>query len=464
MKRASSMFLLAVTTALVAFSFVATSAADEAKIKGRYKIHQLKGNPVEGDVTEQADGSYLVENVSGRKGITITVPRANVRRLEALDEVGSAAPGASESSPGGAKRTLGRRRTIELTEIEDVLAGIAATVDPNEIGVSREDLVAPLPKNEERVREMHRMANSDKEWVTDHFVMVYTGPESQARALGARLERVWDWNVKFITMLRLPAKRPDHKLEVYFFHKYKDIESYYLAQFGQDFQMGVLGFFEPDINRSHFFDLESWPPILARRERSKSATGLAAQREKNEVNRWVDYQNIEVLQHEAGHHIHFNIGLFPRNGLSRESSIPRWLVEGTTMLFEFPMNSTGAAIGTINHNRLFQVRELFKQRKWSAQEWKMFLIDNMVFLQGGGAYYPVAWSMVNFLWHEHREAYGNYLRAVFDRPPDFRMTMSEFEKEFEDYFGHIDDKWIERFYKYLDSLRLNPLLLPPEKF
>lgn len=460
MRRATGLFLILTATAVAILPVVASSAAAENRIKGRYRIHLYQGNPIEGDVTEQPNGSYLVENVGGRKGITMTIERSRVRRVEPLEELKPAEVG-GDSSAAGPKRSPGRRRAIADTEIEELLDGIKVEIDPETLGVKSDDLMAPLPKNEESVREMHKMANSDKEWVTDHFVMVYTGPDKKARELGTTLENVWRWNVKFITMLKLPAKRPEHKLEVYFFHKYSEIESYCNA-LGDPMRMGVLGFYRPDINRSHFFDMEDWPPIQNFKRRFESAKGLEATKARNTIARWVAHQNIETLQHEAGHHIHFNIGLFPANGLKRESSIPVWLVEGTTMLFEFPLTTAGGGIGTINHNRLDQVRKLFSQQKWGAQEWKLFIIDNNIFYSGGGTYYPVAWAMVNYLWHEHREEYAKWLRAVFGREPDFRMSMSEREAEFEQFFGHVDDKWIERFYKYLDSLRLNPLLLPPQ--
>lgn len=441
----------------VLLALAATATADEP-IKGKYRIFLVRGTVIEGDVTEQPDGSYVVENVGGRKGITMTVRRNQVARVEAVVEPGPKSGESLAPQPGSA-----RRRAIMDEEIEEILSGISADVDQEAIGVDIADLEAPLPLNDESVREMKRMAGSEKTWVTPHFVMVYTGPDGPARELGARLEAVWRWNVKFIKLLQLPARRPDYKLEIYFFSQYKEFASYAL-NLGTDVSGGVLGFYRPDIHRSHFFDMETWPPVADRLDRVKntSAPGSDGRRVRNMVTRWVDFMNVGVVQHEAGHHIHFSIGLFPRNGLERESSIPIWLVEGTTMLFEFPPSLAGGGIGAINHDRLNQVRQMLRGRRWSAQEWKLFMIDNANWR--GGASYPPAWSMVNFLWHRHRDNYAKYLRAVFGREPDFRMTMTEREAELEQFFGRIDDDWIKQFYEYLDELQLKRSLLPPDFF
>lgn len=445
---------------LAAGVLVATSAGDETKIKGRYRIYLLNGNSLEGDVTQLADGSYQVENVNGKKGVTATVRRNQVARVVPIEEE-KAEPAPAPDAPGGSlKHAPGRRRPIADTEIQEILEGVKAEVDPEALGVKIADLSAPLPKDDDSAKDMHRLANSDKEWITDHFLMVYTGPDKEARSLGSRLESVWRWNVKFIQMLQLPARRPEHKLEVFFFDKYEDFRSYSLAQ-GDDVSGGVLGYYRPDWNRSHFFNMETYPYVVARLEALKGQRGPEVARVRANVQGWIDYENVSVIQHEAGHHIHFNIGLFPRATLSSDNPCPRWLVEGTTMLFEFPQNVAGAGIGTINHGRLSEIKEMIKGQKPGTQWWKNFIINDGVFFSMGGAGYPPAWSLVNYLWHEHRDGYAKYLHRMFGREPDFRMSQGEKLTEFEDCFGTLDDKWIERFHKYLDNLRVDTRFIPP---
>jgi len=94
--------------------------------------------------------------------------------------------------------------------------------------VKLEDLEAPLTLDVESVKDMFAKAGltwkegvpPDKQenlLIKPHFVMVYTSPAKAARQLGARLESVWTWNVRFLRMLRIPARRPPSKLEIFYF-------------------------------------------------------------------------------------------------------------------------------------------------------------------------------------------------------------------------------------------------------
>jgi hypothetical protein len=400
-----------------------------------------------------------VENANGRKGVTVTVRKNSVDRILPIEEAKPADPGKDSAAP---RANSARRRAIQDEEIEEILAGVQAEVEPEEVGAKSDDMMAPLPEDEKSVAEMLRLAGTDKKMTTDHFVMVYTGPDGPARELLSRLEAVWRWNVRFIDMLDLPARRPEHKLEVYFFSKYEEFLSHARTAYGES-AGGALGYYKPDTNRSHFFDMITYPTAVRRIALTTGRTAREARTVRNTVQRWVDYHNIEVIQHEAGHHIHFNIGLFPRDGLRRDSSIPVWLVEGTTMLFEFPPNESGAGIGTINHKRLDEFRRVTAGMRMGANEWKRFIIDNNLWYGNAfGFSYPVGWALVNFLWKEHRDGFAPFMRDVFGREPDFRMTETEREAEFEKYFGRVDDEWVKRFRKFAESLQFKPSRLPPE--
>lgn len=453
------------SVAAILLAVLSAAQSSDGLLQGRYRIILMNGNTVEGDVTQRPDGSYLVENANGRKGITVTVRKAEVRQVVPIEEAKGADPAARPGMSMGV--TSARRRAIQDSEIEEILLGIKANVDPEAIGVKREDMMAPLPLDEASVAEMVRLAGSDKKLVTDHFVMVYTGPDKAARALLTRLEAVWRWNVRFIEMNQLPARRPEHKLEIYFFHTFDEFVAHAKTAYGTDVSGGVLGYYRPDSNRSHFFEMATFPPVARRLEQAaqKGVPARDGRQLRNTVNRWVEYQNIEVIQHEAGHHIHFNIGLFPMNGLERESGIPRWLVEGTTMLFEFPPNESGAGIGTINHKRLYEFRNQTSGMRMGANEWKRFIIDDTIwFTNAYGFSYPIGWALVQYLWKEHREDYSRYMREVFGREPDFRMTETEREAEFEKFFGRVDDAWVKKFRAFVERLRFMKSRLPPEIF
>ncbi len=457
-------------TAGMALLWLGVGAAVADQVQGRYRIELMNGRYVEGDVKELPDGSYEVKT---RHGVTVTIKRGEVRGLRALEAARPAeSPTAAPRNPGA---TL--RREISDAEIEAIVAGIEADPDEAMVGVARDDMMAPLPLDTESVLEMMRQAGvprkegvpfeddkHDGVLVKDHFVMVYTSSKDAARALASRVEAVYRWNVKMLSMLQIPARRPEHKLEIYYFASWDEFDRYSRNK-GSPLPPGVLGYYAPDINRSHFFDMRTMPGLKEYLEALKQpgTPWREKQRITNIINRLVEHQNIEVIQHETGHHIHFNIGLFPKDGLSREASVPIWLVEGTTMMFEVPPSSAGASLGVLNHNRLFFLRATFGLKPLDAQRWKLFMIDNQYWYGSPWSVadsYQLGWAMVYYLWKEHRAGYAKYLQKVFGR--EEALSMTEREAELVECFGQLNEDWFKKFYAFLDGLELRPsLVMPP---
>lgn len=458
------------TLLAVGGALLSDTANAQTKLEGTYCIDLMSGRPVEGEVTQNPDGSYSVKT---KYGIVVQVRRNEMRAIRRIDNAASTTPQPTQQR---GRPTAGLRREITDAEIEELLSGIVAR--PDEAlggGAARDDLMAPLPLDADSLREMMRSAGvpwkegvppeeQDNVLIRDHFVMVYTSTPQSARELGSRVEHVWRWNVKFAEQLNLPTRRPDSKLELYYFGDYEEYNRYSLNR-GMPVSENMLGYYMPDINRSHFFDMATAPSIRYYRERLEAPDVHWRDRQfiLNQIRRYVEHLNVETIQHEIGHHIHFNIGLFPSDGLERESPIPIWLVEGTTMLFEVPPSQAGAGIGVLNHDRLFDLRRRFGEPPLSAEQWRMLIIDNNYWFGAGGwdqaeSYY-LGWALVNYLWNEHRAGYAKYLRQVFGR--EDALSRTELENEFIQCFGQLDEKWFEAFFKYLEGLSLKPSLVIP---
>ncbi len=459
----------AILAGMVAAALVCV-AADKAAtfVEGPYRIFLMSGKMVEGQVKELPDGSYEVKD---KRGITITVKKADVRKIEPLGDKPEASKSGDKPSPGevkNEKKLLGTvfRRVISDQEVAEVLDGVKADIDEDALGVSESDLAAPLPMNEEAVKEMVRQAGGpDKAKVMEmpHFVLVYTSTKESAGKLGSRLESVWRWNMRYLQHLKIPALRPQYKLEVFFFGKHQEFYAYSLNQSAQ-LPVGVLGYYAHDINRSHFFDLWDWPVFQPFKKELEEGHSLPPERKRylrNMINAWVEHNNLEVTQHEAGHHIHFNTGLFKKRNTQEGGSAPTWLVEGTTMLFEVPPAATGqggSGLGELNDARLDELRHF---PRWSANEWQDFVLHNEIWYAGGGTSYCKGWAMVYYLWMKHRDKLGDYYRKILARE-DREVDVVAAQKDFEDCFGRIDENWIKEFYKYFDSLQVRKSRIPPE--
>lgn len=464
--------LVIVIAGFLGLQAVSLAAAQE-RIEGRYRIHMMNDSYVEGDVKELADGSYEVKT---RYGIIVTVRRNQVKGVVAL-ESRTASPGESLAlERKGGLTSL--RREISDEEIEEILEGVTANYDASLRGSSRDAMMEPLPLNEESLEEMRRYMGPNAEvHTTDHFVMLYTSDDDSARKLGQRLEAVWRHNVKFLDRLGVPAYRPEHKLELFYFGTWDEFNTYNLNR-GNPLPLGVLGYYSPDWNCSHFFDMEN-SPFTANYDAvidDENADYEARRKARNEKRRFVEYHNMTVIQHEVGHHLHFNIGLFPRDAFGGQS-VPVWLVEGTTMLFEVPPTKLGASIGALNDTRLYQLRSGFGAHPLSTERWKVFIIDtNDWFRWPLGSSYPLGWAMVNYLYTRHRDGYGEYLRQVFGRDVGYESSETEREQEFFEIFlkgkgkrnrdgTYADLTWeefINDFYAFLDTLFVRKSGLPPD--
>lgn len=453
MKRMVPMLLVAITALAVLPSAVAQARFEE----GRYRVYRMNGSYVEGDVRQLPNGDYEIKVGIG----IVIIPKHEARGLVRLSGESTSA-GPRTTATGGDRLTT-YREAVTDADIEEILSGITVEYDPSIEGRLEEEMMAELPLNEASLAEMQRLMGPEaKVLLKPHFAMCYTSTDESARALGSRLEAVWRFNVRFMDMLDLPARRPEYKLEIMYFADYGGLEAYCANQ-AQPLQMGVLGFYVPDWNRSHFFDLASWPPLKPRLEQAEDPDVPWEERQwnRNVVKEWVEYTNRETIQHETGHHIHFNIGLFPRDAFGGQS-VPIWVVEGTTMLFECPPSSAGASLGVLNHERLLQLRKRFGDHPLDEDTWKAFLFDNRMWSGGGWTVYDsyqLGWSMVYYLFKERKDQYAEYLRKIYGRDED--MDTNQRAKEFEDIFGPVKD-WIEDYYAFLDELYLRPSLTAPD--
>ncbi|MFH1747331.1 MAG: DUF1570 domain-containing protein [Planctomycetota bacterium] len=444
------------------FLLLATPAVWGQEDLGKRRVQDMKGRWYSGQVTELPDAYKIKQD----NGITTTLKKSEVKLIRSLVE-STATDAASEYDAYETGNSL--RRYVTDEEVSELLEGI--TIDTSDIIESGGDMLDELPVDEESLDEMKRLAGArdDQVMLKPHFALVFTSSEEEARRLAARLESVYRWNIKFLKMLDIPPTQPEHKLEIFYFGTHKEFEAYSVNTGGGP--SGALGFYRPGDNRSAFFELSTFPPIAFWLEMAKDKRIPHKQRQiaRNKLNQWVEFNNMEVIQHEAGHHIHFNIGLFPRDVfMDRDSfdSLPRWLVEGTTMMFEFPPTKAGASLGTVNHGRLDEFDKIYgrkdEHRRLSPQRLKTFILDNGVFLRGGHTTYSLGWALVYYCWKENRDGYAEYMKIISEREPGVDVSYTQREREFEDIFGRVDEDWIDDWYEFLDGLLLKRSVLPPE--
>lgn len=421
---------------LIGASVAATSAsalAQEAEDGQAYRIILTNGKEIVGEVTELEDAYQVIVG----SGITMTIRKSQVRELIPVEEEQAADEGAL-------------RRRITDAEIEEILG--SESVEDLYVWdyIQQVDLMEKLDYDHESVQEMIRFAGkSAKVLETPHFVCVYTSDAADARRLVARLEIVYKWNVTFMRLFDIPPRKPDRKFEIFYFGTHDEYTGY--ATLTGWMGSGALGFYMRTNNRCAFFDMKTYPPIAAILERSKDKNVPYEERRKakNEYERWANFVNLEVVQHEATHAIQFNIGIFPK-----EAGTGKWMTEGLCVQFEVPPTQEGGSFGSINYGRLDSFHKMYGP-KGEGVPWQF--VKNMILAPGSGLHdYVMGWALNYYLRKEFKEEYGKWMRLLAAREDDWSVTIDATTKlaDFEGIFGKLDEDWVKVFFEYIGAIPL----------
>lgn len=418
------------------------------------RIIRTDGRVFEGEVTETADG-YQVKVPTGKSGgsITVSIKRNEVKSITKLEPEKTEGPELSSRlhaiSDGELADILG--------ETPAILKGIAA----NPYQMLRDE----LPLDRASVDEMLKIAGKKAdEYRTKHFIFVYTSDRAQAVALAARLESIYDWVVKYMEQLSIPPARPKAKLEIFYFGTYDEFTAY--QTLNGMLSSGILGFYMRTNNRSSFFDMRDYPPY-ARALAQLKEKGIDPQMRRkltNQIDDYTGFMNLTVIQHEAAHHVHFNLGVYQRK---LDGSVPRWMTEGLATMFEVPPTAEGGSLGSINYSRLNEFRQIFKNvdKTVSPEAMRLFVIGRTDL---GNNYfnYVMGWALNHYLRTAHRPEYAKWMQLLAARgdPRVAELTPTVAQKEFEDLFGVIDEAWMKAFAKFMNELEFKPSALTKDPF
>lgn len=443
-----------IVASFCAVFLVATASPAAAQTTGRVKIVRMNDQVVEGEGKQLPDGSFEVKT---KFGAVVVVQKKEIKDWKWLSTDTTARTGDAVKTAGASKNTRAIiRRDITDEEIAVVLEGISAQ-SGDEDAASADDPDDIPPTNQPSVAEMLRIATSGSGrkpalMEKDHFALVYTSDKQSASELASRLETIYRWNKRYAEMMGIPFHKPEYKLEMYYFGDYNEYRAYgSTLGFPVD---SALGFYERNSNRSCFFDMMTSPNVVRLRERlkEKDIDWRTRQYINNRVRVYMEFLNLTVIQHEASHHIHFNTGIFNKKG-----DMPRWVTEGLAQMFELPPIRSGGSLGNTNHFRLNEFHQLYGHVD-RVRNLKLFICQDG--LWQGGQSYSLGWALQNYLYKEFRDKYAEFMRKMAQREDDVEMTETQKQKEFEDLFGEVDDKWIKKFHAYIMKIQLNKSELP----
>ena len=159
-----------------------------------------------------------------------------------------------------------------------------------------------------------------------------------------------------------------------------------------------------------------------------------------------------MVQHEATHAIHFNIGVFPK-----EARIGKWMTEGLCVQFEVPPTQEGGSFGALNYYRLDNFRKMYMAGSQGGERvvvpWTF--VKDMVLSAGTGYHdYVMGWALNYYLRKQFKEEYSQWMQTLAAQEDDWLVHISLTERlaQFEEIFGKLDEEWVQEFYDYIAAI------------
>ena len=357
-------------------------------------------------------------------------------------------------------------------------AAAAWRIDPDDPTVVRliamKKLIdAPIPPSTELENEIRDYIKNDKgmEFVrSKHFLLLHnTSPEKSPYSKKSRveerielLETVYESFLMKFCLEGYSLQVPKQRLKVVLFADRND----FLAS-GEEHIDIAAGFYTEKANTSVFYDqgtndlhkaLEALSNVLQERKdhaikhRTPNAKDTVRMANTLRVLTLVARENadIEVVSHEATHHMSAVTGLFPN-----KAPVTTWAHEGLATYFESPKEAAWSGIGAVNKDRLKLYRELAADREHCNLR---FVVSDRIFSNAGtvGAMlhgYGQAWALTHFLMNHHFKELIKYYQLVAAIESEENLESDEYENLFAEAFGDDLDTLEKEWRTYMSTLQ-----------
>jgi hypothetical protein len=334
--------------------------------------------------------------------------------------------------------------------------------------------MSPVPADDEAERTaMEALGEGFSLRRTNHYSVLYDTGEDEVRAFGRAIEQTYRSCVNYALRLDIPTRPPKKKLLIFYFEEHAAYSAHSRALGKGERPESTPGVYFPDINRSMFFNFRNQGTFKQMREsaqqriealreelrrggispadRQRIAGQIAQARQEANRSRTVGGDLSEsIVQHEVAHQVLWNIGFHQPNNFFAN---PRWLAEGTAMMFEPISTGSSANFGALNRSRLEEYRMMLEAD--SLIPLRDFLGTHEWFAspQSIGVAYAQAWALTHYLNRSKRRGLKKYVEIINRRPDDYETTPQREIDDFEKAFGSLDDRWIQRWRKWMTRIK-----------
>jgi len=307
---------------------------------------------------------------------------------------------------------------------------------------------------------------------TAHFSVLFNTDDSEVARFGTAIEGTYRSCMNYVDRLGLTVQPPDRKLIIFYFDEHQDYSAFSRKLGRGERPQSSPGVYFPDLNRSMFYNFKNQdsfkaarlaadakirelrerlrgPGVTPSQRRYFQAEIKEAQALSNRAGREGGQLSEGIVQHEVSHQVLWNVGYHNKGQFYAN---PRWLAEGTAMMFETIADGGGAAFGAVNTGRLADFRELEKAGRLITL--RSFISTHAYFDPDTiDIAYPQSWALAHYLNRARRKQLKSYVEDILKRPRDFKTTASIELATFEKAFGALDERWERNWKDWMSKVR-----------
>ena len=331
----------------------------------------------------------------------------------------------------------------------------------------------PIPPSTEQEKELRDYIKNDAKMTfvrSKHFLLLHdtsseVDPYTEKTRVEERIELLETVYESFLMKFCLEGynlKVPEKRLKVALFSHRDD----FLAS-GEEHLEIAAGFYSEKVNISVFYDqgtneihetLEALSNVLqekkeyAIKNRTPNAKDTVRMANTLRVLTLVARKNadIEVVSHEATHHMAAATELFPN-----KAPVTTWAHEGIATYFESPSQAAWSGIGSVNEDRLESYRELARDTRHSNIR---FIVSDQIFSKVGTMdamvhAYGQSWALTHFLMNRHFKELIKYYQLVAALEEEDPLPADEYEDLFTQAFDTELDVLEAEWRSYMKDLK-----------
>ncbi len=325
---------------------------------------------------------------------------------------------------------------------------------------------------EDEMRQFVKGGSGMKFQRSDHFLLLHDTPDVRGKSKKTRaderlelLETVYKSFLLKFSLEGFDLEVPQERLKVVLFAD-KDDYLGFVDRLGPDLSKAA-GFYHRKDNISVFYDQgtdESFESLYALnkalqrdkerlvKERLPGTADIVRLAETIQLLTEVSRENsdIEVVSHEATHHMAGNTGLMPG-----DAPVPVWAAEGLATYFESPKQAAWSGIGSVNKERLRWYRGLESDTEHSNID---FIVSDQIFSRAGSHGstlhgYGQAWAFTHFLMAKHFNKLFEWYMLIAKKPKGKPLTEEELVESFSQVFGPDRTALDREWRRYMDTLK-----------